>query len=220
MVGHVRHSGLNVPGTYRPDQSYIPLYQIPDKFWSEGDLGSMAILVRSTLDPAIMLPEIRKVVNGMGSQQTIYDVQTMEQVLSASMSRQRFPMILLGIFGGLALVLASVGIYGVISYSVAQRVHEIGIRMALGAQKRDVLQMVIFDGIRLALAGVAVGLAAALVLTRLVAAFSSLLYGVKPDDPLTFFAVSVLLTSVALLACYIPSRRATKVDPMVALRHE
>jgi putative ABC transport system permease protein len=220
VVGHVRHSGLSVPGDYTPDQSYFPLYQIPNEYWSEGHLGSMAVIVRTALSPASVMPEIRKVVYGADKQQTVYDVQTMEQLLSDSMWQQRFPMILLGIFAGLALLLASVGIYGVISYSVTQRVREIGIRMALGAQKRDVLRMIIGQGFRLALAGLTVGIAAALILTRVLSSFSDLIYGVSATDPLTFIAVSLILIGVALLACYIPARRAAKVDPMVALRYE
>jgi len=217
VVGHVRHSGLETPGTYTRVQSYYPLYQIPEKFWAQGLLASMAIIVRTRLDPAVVMPAIRKAVYGAGRNQTVYDVQTMEQVVSESMASQRFPMILLAIFAGLALLLASVGIYGVISYSVSQRTHEIGIHMALGAQKSDVLKMVVYQGLRLALAGVAIGIAGALALTRFLA---SLLYGVKPTDPVTFIAVSLILIAVALLACYIPARRAAKVDPMVALRYE
>ena len=136
------------------------------------------------------------------------------------MSSQRFPMILLGAFAALALLLATVGIYGVISYSVTLRVHEIGIRMALGAEKQNVFRMVIGHGLRLAIAGVAIGAAAALILARLLSSFSRLLYGVRAGDPITFAAVSLILTSVAVLACYIPARRATQVDPMTALRNE
>jgi putative ABC transport system permease protein len=136
------------------------------------------------------------------------------------MSSQRFPMILLGAFAVLALLLASVGIYGVISYSVTQRVHEIAIRIALGAEKRDVFRMVVGQGLRLALAGLAIGAAAALILTRSLSSFSHLLYGVRASDPLTFVTISVVLTAVAVLACYLPARRATHVDPLVALKYE
>jgi putative ABC transport system permease protein len=144
----------------------------------------------------------------------------MQEIASESMSSQRFPMIHLGVFAGLALLLASVGIYGVISYSVAQRLHEIGIRMALGAERRDVFRMVIGQGFQLALAGLAIGAAATLVLTRLLSSFSQLLYGVGAGDPLTFAVVSLILTGVAILACYVPARRAMRVDPMIALRYE
>jgi putative ABC transport system permease protein len=167
-----------------------------------------------------MMPAIKATVYGAGSDQTVYDVQTMQQIASESMSSQRFPMILLGAFAGLALLLASVGIYGVISYSVAQRAHEIGIRMALGAENTSIFRLVIGQGLQLALAGLAIGTVSALVLTRLLSSFSHLLFGVSTNDPLTFIAVSSVLTGVAVLACYIPARRAMRVDPMVALRYE
>jgi putative ABC transport system permease protein len=141
----------------------------------------------------------------------------MEEVLSDSIARQRFSMLLLAVFAGVALALAAVGLYGVMSYTVAQRTREIGLRMALGAQRGDVLRLVVGQGLRLVFVGVGIGLAAALALTRLM---SSLLYGVSATDPLTLAVISLLLVSVAALASYIPARRATKVDPLVALRYE
>jgi putative ABC transport system permease protein len=147
----------------------------------------------------------------------IYHAETLDQYFAQSAAGTRFIALLLGGFAGLALLLACLGIYGVISYIVVQRTHEIGIRMAVGAQKGDVLRMVIGEGLTPALAGVVIGIVGAPKLTRLL---SSLLYGVAPSDPLTFIAVPLILTSVALMASYIPARRATKVDPMVALRYE
>jgi len=144
----------------------------------------------------------------------------MQQIVWESMSSQRFPMILLGTFAGLALLLASIGIYGVISYSVTQRVHEFGIRVALGADKQGIFRLVVGQGLRLALTGLVIGAAAALLLTRLLSSFSHLLYGVGASDPLTIVAVSLVLAGVTILACYIPARRAMHADPMDALRHE
>ena len=182
--------------------------------------SDLTVIVRTRLDLATAMPAIKSVLYASGGDQPVYRVKTMQKIASDSMSSQRFPMILLGAFAGLALLLAAVGIYAVISYSVTQRVHEIGIRVAVGAEKRDIFQMIIGQGLRLALAGLAVGAAAALILTRLVSAFSHLLYGVGTSDPLTFIAVSAVLTATAVLACYIPARRAMCVDPMVALRYE
>jgi putative ABC transport system permease protein len=177
-------------------------------------------MVRTPLDAAAVMPSIKAAVLGAGGDQPIFNVQTMQEIVSRSMDSQRFPMILLGVFAALALLLASVGIYGVISYSVAQRVPEIGIRMALGAEKPRIFRMIIGQGLRLALAGLVIGAVAALILTRLLSSFSHLLYGVRTSDPVTFIAVSAVLTGVAILACYIPARRATRVDPMTALHHE
>lgn len=219
VVGHVKHWGLGSPGTSTEAQSYYPLYQSPDKLWPLV-LSWLQIIVRTPLNAATVLPAIKTAVYGAGSDQTIYDVRTMRQIASESMSSQRFPMILLGAFASLALLLASIGIYGVISYSVTQRTHEIGIRMALGAERQNVFRMVIWRGLRLALVGLAIGAATALVLTRLLVSFSQLLYGVGASDPVTFIVVSLVLTTVALLACYVPARRAMRVDPMVALRYE
>jgi len=221
VVGHVRHWGLGNESSYTQAQAYYPLYQIPDQ-WVTGSEGfpTTTIIVRTPLPAAAVIPAIKNVLYGMGKDQPIYNVESMQEIASESMSAQRFPMILLGAFAALALLLASVGIYGVISYSVTQRVHEIGIRVALGAEKQNIFGMVIAQGLRLALAGLVIGAGAALVLTRLLVTFAHLLYGVKTSDPLTFIAVSTLLTVIAVLACYIPARRAMRVDPLVALRYE
>ena len=221
VVGHVRHWGLGNEGSNTQAQAYYPLYQIPDD-WVTASQGfpNTTIVVRTPLPAAAIIPAIKNVLYGMGKDQPIYNIETMQEIASESMSAQRFPMILLGAFAALALLLASVGIYGVISYSVTQRVHEIGIRMALGAEKRDVFRMVVGQGLSLAFAGLAIGVAAALILTRLLLSFSHLLYGVSATDPLTFVCVSAVLIGVAFLACYLPARRATRLDPMVALRYE
>ncbi|MFZ0636266.1 MAG: ABC transporter permease [Candidatus Acidiferrales bacterium] len=219
VVGHVKNWGLDDSGAYTRTQAYFPLYQDPDE-WVAANYPDTSVIVHTPLEPASLVPEIRRTVEATGADQPVYRVQTMREIVSQSMASQRFPMILLSVFAGLALLLASVGVYGVISYSVTQRVHEIGIRMALGAQKQDVFRMTIGHGLKLALAGLAVGVPAALILTRALTSFSHLLYGVRGSDAVTFIVVSSVLSGVAILACYIPARRAAKVDPMVALRHE
>jgi predicted permease len=219
VVGHVRQWALDEHDSYTDNQIYASLYQLQDN-WAPLFYSDLTVIVRSRLDLATVMPAIKSVVYASGGDQPVYRVQTMQKIASDSMSSQRFPMILLGAFAGLALVLASVGIYGVISYSVAQREHEVGIRMALGAERWDIFRMVIGQGLRLALAGVAIGGAAALILARGLSSFSQLLYGVKANDPATFALVSFVLTGVTIFACYIPARRAMKVDPMVALRYE
>jgi putative ABC transport system permease protein len=176
-----------------------------------------ALVIRANFDPLSLAGTVRQTVWEIDKDQPVSDISTMEEVIADSVARQRFSMWLLGIFAGLALVLAAVGIYGVMSYSVAQRTREIGIRMALGAQKSDVLKMTIGGGLRLVLMGAAIGLVAALVLTRVM---SSLLFGVSPTDPLTFVSILIVLISVAVLASYVPALRATRVDPMFALRYE
>ena len=219
VVGSVRHWGLGDPGTYNPSQIYISFYQLSDQ-WIPAFARALSVAVRTPLDVATIMPAVRNVVYGTGKDQPVYDVRTMQQIVLESMSSQRLPMVLLAVFATLALLLASVGIYGVISYSMTQRVQEIGVRMALGAEKRQIFQMVIGQGLRMAVAGLTIGAGAALILTRLLSSFSHLLYGVGASDPVTFAAVSLVLTAVAVLACYIPARRASRVDPMVALRYE
>jgi ABC-type antimicrobial peptide transport system permease subunit len=165
----------------------------------------------------VLLNAIRRTNRQMSIDQVISGAQTMNEVISNSLAARRFSMILLGVFAGLALLLSSVGIYGVISYLVGQRTHEIGIRMALGAGRSHVLRLVLGHGLRMTSLGVVIGLAASVGLTRLMA---NMLYGVSPTDPLTFAGVALILALVALTACYIPARRAMRVDPIVALRYE
>jgi len=163
------------------------------------------------------VPAVKNAIRAVDKDQPIFNVRTMDEIISGVVSAQRLAFILLGIFAFLALTLAAVGIYGVTSYSVSQRTHEIGVRMALGARESDVFRLVVGHGLTLGLVGVGLGVAGALLLTRFLA---SLLYGIRPTDPLTYLVVSVVLTAVAALASYIPARRATKVDPMEALRYE
>jgi predicted permease len=219
VVGHVRHWGLGDPGTYNPSQIYISFYQLPDP-WTSAFARELSIAVRTPLDTAAIMPAIEDAIYGTGKDQPIYNIQTMRQIVSDSMASQRLIVIFLGAFAALALLLAAVGIYGVLSYSVNQRVQEIGIRMALGADRGNVLRLLIGQGLGLAIAGVAAGAVAALILARLLASFSQLLYGVTASDPTTFLSVSLVLMSTAFLACYIPARRATRIDPMQALRSE
>jgi predicted permease len=217
VVRHVKQWGLDSDDNQElRAQMYLPFMQLADEAMALVPSG-MSVVVRSNGEVPALLDSIRHASEQMSSEQVIYDAQTMSEIISASLAQPRFSMILLGAFAALALVLASVGIYGVISYSVGQRTHEIGIRMALGAQPLHIVRLVLREGGALAVTGVALGLASALGLTRLMA---GLLYGVHATDPLTFAGVAVLLTLVALAACYIPARRATKVDPMVALRYE
>jgi putative ABC transport system permease protein len=177
----------------------------------------MLILVRTEGDPTALVPALRGAVLSVDASQPVATIETLDKVVSDSIAQPRLNMLLMGLFGGLALLLAAVGVYGLLSFSVTQRVHEIGIRMALGAQELDVLALVMKHGMVLVLAGELIGLAGALVLTRLM---SGLLFGVAPTDTMTFAVVLSGLALVALVACYIPARRATKVDPLIALRNE
>jgi putative ABC transport system permease protein len=206
VVGDTRLYGLANPSRL---EIYVPFRQ---------DVPShMYLVVKSAMDPGALTSAIRAAVREIDKDQAIFGISTMDQLIVNSVSTRRITLILLGLFSTLALVLAAIGIYGVISYSVAQRTHEIGTRMALGAQKADVLRMVLAQGARIAGAGVAIGLAASLGLTRLLA---NLLFSVSAADPLTFAAVAITLILVAMLACYIPARRTLRVDPMIALRYE
>jgi predicted permease len=219
VVGHVQHWQVGFSSPFLQNQVYVSIYQIYDRWMTTIDTWTW-VVVRTPLDASVVLPEIRKAVSAAGSDQTVYHAQTMREIVSESMGPQRFPMIVLGAFAALALLLASIGIYGVISYSVTQRAQEIGIRMALGAERGNIFRMIVGQGLTLALAGLAIGVAAALVLARLLASFSHLLYGVRGNDPLTFGIVSMVLLGVAVAACYVPARRAMRVDPMMTLRYE
>ncbi|MEJ7576810.1 MAG: ABC transporter permease [Pyrinomonadaceae bacterium] len=190
-------------------EMYMPYAQRP--------IEKMTLVVRTDGAPTGITTAVRGAVLEVDKDQPVYNIRTMEQWLTESVASHRLVMTLTSLFAGLALLLAGVGIYGVMAYTVAGRTHEIGIRVALGAQRRDVLRLIIGQGLRLAVLGVGLGLLGAFAATRVMA---SLLYGVSATDPLIFFGVAVLLAGVALLACYIPARRATKVDPMIALRYE
>jgi len=213
VVGHVMQFGLDSPGPVKI-ALYVPVVQLPDNDLTETIAGFM---VRTQTPEYASAAAIQSAIGKMNSEQIAFNFESMDQAISDSLAARRFAMILLGVFAALALMLASIGIYGVMSHVAGQRTHEIGIRVALGAQRSDVLKIVLGQGARLALFGVAIGLAVTAGLTRLMTA---LLYGVSATDPLTFGGVAVLLTLVALAACYIPARRASRTDPMVALRYE
>jgi putative ABC transport system permease protein len=209
VVGDVKHSGLNQP---TDPAVYSPFAQ-SDERWKR----FMTIAIRTRDESAGLIEEVKKQVWSLDGQIPVSDVHAMDDLIAVSLAQQRFNMLLLGLFAALALILAAVGIYGAIAYAVNQRRHEIGIRIALGARRSDVLRLVLGDGAKIALFGITFGIAGALVLTRLMA---SLLFEVKPTDPATFAGVAILLALVALAACCIPARRAMRVDPMVALRYE
>ncbi|HXG64194.1 MAG TPA: ABC transporter permease [Blastocatellia bacterium] len=206
VVGNVKYRGLDADTR---QEMYWPYYQM-------GFSGG-TFVARTGSDPENMAAAVRSAMQEVDRDQPVYNIRAMEEVMSETVAPRRFNMLLLAIFAGVALALAAVGIYGVMAYTVNRRTHEIGIRMALGASRGDVLKLVVGQGMALAAVGVSIGLVAAYGLTRLLA---SLLFGVSDKDPVTFIALSLLLAGVALLACYVPARRATKVDPMVALRNE
>ncbi|HEV2246058.1 MAG TPA: ABC transporter permease, partial [Terriglobia bacterium] len=208
VVGDATYESLR---SAPPPTVYVPFAQNFDR------LGAMIFEVRTAGDPNNWTGSIRRVVQGLDKNLPLFNVMTQTEQIDQATFQERLFASLTSFFGLLALLLACVGLYGVMAYSVAQRTREIGVRMALGAEKRDVLKMVVGQGFKLTMIGVAIGIAGSLALTRFL---SSLLYGVKPTDPLTFISVSLILIAVALAACYIPARRAAKVDPMVALRYE
>ena len=217
IVGHVKQWGLDNDDTQSLRSAlYIPCGQMPDDFVAMTASGS-AVVVRADNAAAGLSSAVRAISRQMSSEQVIFGEQTMDSLISQSLARRQFSMILLLVFAGLALLLASVGVYGVISYVVAQRSAEIGLRIALGARPLDVFHLILGGGGKLAAIGISAGIAGALALTRLM---SSVLYGISATDPATFLIVALVFMLVALTACYVPARRASKVDPATALRYE
>jgi putative ABC transport system permease protein len=213
VVGHVKQSGLNEQGRA---QIYRPWTQITPK-WRADFLRATDMIVKTSTDPVGLISAIKREIRVIDKDQPIAHVRTLDDKLSESIAPQRFTLLLLGIFALIAMSLASAGIYGVMSYAVTQRTHEIGVRMALGAQQLDIVKLIVSQGMSLVAIGVVIGLAGAFATTRLMA---TLLFEVTAKDPLTFVVVTWVLTIVALVACYIPARRAMKVEPLVALRYE
>jgi putative ABC transport system permease protein len=209
VVGVVADVKLNGVERNTPMQTYFPFAQVPTSLqW---------LVARTASDPLQIAATVERAIHAIDKDLPVVSIRSMDQVLSSSMAQRRLTLTLLVSLAVLALVLAAVGIYGVISYAARQRTHELGIRMALGAQRRDVLALILMQGFKLTLSGIGLGLAAAVALTRWL---ESLLFGVRPTDALTFAVIALLLVGVALLACWIPARRATKVDPLMALRHQ
>jgi putative ABC transport system permease protein len=209
VVGNVKSRRLNIQD--------LPEYYIPD---TQLNFGTMAVCLRTSVEPHSITSAVRNVVSSMDPDLPLYDIKTMDEYLSATLATPRFQATLLEVFAGLALLLTAIGLYGVIAYAVAQRTHEIGVRITLGATRANVVQMVLKSGLQLTAIGVAVGVVFSLIAARLATSFSSLLFGIKPTDVVTLTAVVVIVVLVSLLACYIPAYRASKVDPMIALRYE
>ena len=206
VVKDVKQSGLDAPHTM---QIYLPHAQYRN--------GYLTLVVRAKQDPVNLVSQVRQQVQNVDPDQAVSNIASMDQVLSNSIASRRFTAVLLGTLAAVGLLLASTGVYGILSYGVAQRTREIGIRIALGAAQRDVLSLIVGQGLKLLLLGVGTGMVAAFALTRLM---SGLLFGVSAGDPMTFSSIALFLGAVALVACYLPARQATRVDPMVALRHE
>jgi putative ABC transport system permease protein len=208
-VGDVKHSGLNEP----VDPAVYTPFSQSDETWRR----FMTLAIRSSNPSPGLVEEVKRQIWSLDGQIPVGDVSTMDDLIAVALAQQRFNVLLLGLFAALALILTAVGIYGAMAYTANQRTHEIGVRTALGAQRNDVLRLIMRDGARIAFCGIASGIAGALALTHLMA---SLLFEVKPTDPATFASVAILLAFVALAACYIPACRAMRVDPMIALRYE
>jgi predicted permease len=217
VVAHVNQWGLDSDAASPLHaQVYFPFAQVPDSIIKRFGLGT-DVYARLRAPVSAVLPGLRNRIHEFNAETVVYEVEPLQKGVADSIAGKRFAMTLLGIFASLALVLAGIGIYGVLSYMVGQRTREIGVRMALGAQRLDVLRLVMKDGAQMTLVGVILGVLGAVGATRLM---RSMLFGVRPVDPLTFIAVALLLCAIALLACYVPARRAMKVDPIDALRHE
>jgi predicted permease len=215
VVRHIEQDNLDGQGNRTP-QFYLSFDQVSPDMWP-GLVRRINVLTRTDVEPASLIAPVRGQIASLNRNQAVFNVRTMEQIVAQSVAPRRFSMLLLTVFAGVALLLASIGIYGMMSYAVAQRTREIGLRMTLGAQRSTVLRMVIGQGMKLALGGVALGLVASLALTQTMKNF---LYGVSATDPITFVGLALALSFVAFLACWMPAWRATKVDPMIALRYE
>jgi predicted permease len=217
IVGHIKHWGLDADATSKVhSQMYLDYRQFPDSVMDLASTGG-DFMVRTASDPHILVPTLKNAITGINGKMVMFGEETFNEIIADSLGARRFTRLLLGVFAALALVLAAVGIYGVVSYSVSRATHDIGVRMALGADAWAVLRMVLSGAMWLALIGIAIGAVAGFVVTR---ALKQLLFGVSSGDPLTFIIVALMLAAVTLLASYIPARRATKIDPMVALRYE
>lgn len=215
VIADVKEGGLENPA---PEVMYVPLPQLLDSLMKlNNTIIPMTWVVRTAVSPLTLYAAVQKQIHEADGHLAVAHVRAMDGVIAEALARQDFNMTLLTVFAGIALLLASIGVYGMLSYSVQQRAQEIGIRMALGAQRSDVRRMVVVEGMRLAMVGIAVGLAGAFALSRLLTAF---LFGVKSYDPLTFVSVALVLGLTALAACWIPASRATLVDPLIALRYE
>jgi len=213
IVGNVKHAALDAPTIA---EIYYPYQQVPPPLMSFVE-GTMTLALRSSVAPGPLVRAVGAQVQGLDPEQAVFKVASMNELVEGSVAQPRFRMFLLGVFAAVALILAATGLYGVISYSVSQRSNELGIRAALGAQRGDLLNLVLGEGARLAVAGAAIGLVLAFLLARTI---SKLLYGVKPHDPLSFIAVPLLLVAIAIVASYVPARRAMGTDPNAALRYE